>query len=118
MSMPEDMEKQTRTWAMILHLSQLASLIVPLAGLIAPIVIWQIKKTELPGIDVHGKIVVNWIISAVIYAVVSVLLIVVVIGFPLLIVVAIVGIVFPIIGGIKASNGEVWKYPLTISFIK
>jgi uncharacterized Tic20 family protein len=30
----------------------------------------------------------------------------------------IIGIVFPIIGGIKANNGEVWKYPLSIPFFK
>ena len=40
----------------------------------------------------------------------------IVIGFLLLGVLAILGIVFPIIGGIKASNGEVWPYPLSIKF--
>jgi uncharacterized protein len=115
---PVDLEQQTRQWAMFLHLSQLAGFIVPFGGLIVPIIIWQIKKAELPGIDVHGKNVINWIISAVIYGIVSFILIFVVVGIPLLVALAVVGIVFPIIGGIKASNGEVWKYPLTISFIK
>lgn len=56
-------EQQTRQWAMFLHFSILAGFLFPLAGLVAPIVIWQLKKTELPGIDVHGKVVVNWILS-------------------------------------------------------
>src|SRR5947207_2717362 len=51
------MDQQTRQWAMVLHLSQFAGYAVPLAGLIAPIVIWQVKKNELPGIDAHGKII-------------------------------------------------------------
>ncbi len=42
----------------------------------------------------------------------------VVIGFFLLLAIGVVAIVFPIIGAMKASNGEVWKYPLTISFLK
>ncbi len=71
---PLDSEQQTRQWAMFLHFSQLAAFLVPLAGLIVPIVIWQIKKTELPGIDVHGKIVINWIISEVLYGFVSFIL--------------------------------------------
>jgi len=111
-------EQQTRQWAMILHLSLLAGHVVPLAGLVVPIVIWNLKKEELPGIDVHGKVVVNWIISAVIFAAICIPLIFVVVGIPLLIALGIVGIIFPIIGGIKASNGEVWKYPLAISFLK
>src|SRR5688572_13352953 len=41
-------------WAMFLHLSTLAGLLVPYAGLVAPIVIWQIKKKEMPAIDAHG----------------------------------------------------------------
>jgi hypothetical protein len=113
-----NVEQQTRQWAMLLHISQLAGFVLPLAGLIVPILIWQMKKADLPGIDVHGKIVANWIISEILYTIVSALLIVVIIGIPLLMAIGILGIVFPIIGGIKANNGEVWKYPLSIPFFK
>ncbi len=113
-----NLDLQTRQWALFLHLSLLAGFIVPLLGLVAPIVIWQLKKTELPGLDVHGKIVMNWIISLILYAVISALLIVVVIGIPLLIALGIVCIIFPIIGGIKANNGEVWHYPLSMEFLR
>src|SRR5262245_15551206 len=107
--------RQTQQMAMILHLSCLASLAIPLAGIIAPIVIWQVKKDELPGLDQHGKNAVNWIISELIYIVISALLIFVLIGIPLLIAVAVMGIVFPIIAAVKANNGETWRYPLSIT---
>ena len=113
-----DVEQQTRLWAMLLHLSQLANFAVPLSGFVLPIVIWQIKKTELPGIDVHGRNAVNWMISAVIYAIGSALLTMCVVGIVPLIAVGILGIVFPIIAGVKANNGETWKYPLAIPFLK
>jgi uncharacterized Tic20 family protein len=115
---PEEEERQTRQWALFLHLSLLANYLVPLAGLVLPIVIWQLKKDELPGIDAHGKNALNWIISKVIYLVVSGILIFLVIGIPLLIALGIVGIIFPIIAALKANNGEVWKYPLAIEFLK
>ena len=115
---PFSREQQTRQWAFLLHLSQLAGYVVPLAGLVAPIVIWQLKKDELPGIDAHGKNVLNWILSELIYFMVSVLLVFVFIGIPLLIALGICGIVFAILGAIKANNGEVWKYPLSITFLK
>ena len=91
---------------------------VPFAGLVLPIVIWQLKKAELPGIDVHGKNALNWILSKLIYMTVCVLLVFAVIGIPLLIALGVVAVIFPIIAAIKASNGEVWKYPLAITFLK
>ncbi|MEX2140885.1 MAG: DUF4870 domain-containing protein [Pirellulales bacterium] len=115
---PAALARETNQWAMFLHLSLLAGFIIPFAGLVAPIVIWQLKKTELPEIDIHGKIVVNWIISAFIYAILCVILIFLIVGVPLLIALGILGVVFPIIGGLKASAGEVWRYPLSIDFLK
>jgi uncharacterized Tic20 family protein len=111
-------EQQTRQWACLLHLSILAGFVVPFAGLIVPIVIWQLKKAELPGIDVHGKNALNWILSKIIYAVICVLLVFAVIGVPLLIALGVVAVIFPIVAAIKANNGEVWKYPMAITFVK
>jgi uncharacterized Tic20 family protein len=107
-----------RQWAMFLHFSLLAGFIVPILGLIAPIIIWQLKKSDLPEIDAHGKMVVNWIISAVIYSVICFLLTYIFIGLPLLFVLAALCVIFPIIGGIKANDGVLWKYPLAIQFLK
>ncbi len=115
---PIDPEKETRTWAMILHLSLLSGLVVPMAGLIVPIIIYVLKKDTLPGIIPHGHIVFNWMISAVIYAVVSVILMFILVGFLTMFAVVILSIVFPIIGAIKASEGEIWPYPLSIPIFK
>lgn len=114
---PVDIEQQTRQWAMLLHLSLLAGFVIPFGGLIVPILIWQLKKTELPGIDAHGKVVVNWIISLIIYAIVCGLLCLVLIGIPLLLILAVLHLIFPIIGAVKANEGELWKYPLSITFL-
>ncbi|NNF00369.1 MAG: DUF4870 domain-containing protein [Pyrinomonadaceae bacterium] len=103
---------------LFLHMSQLINLVIPMGGLIVPILIWQMKKEEMPALDAHGKMVVNWLISSFIYIAVSVVLMFVLVGFLTMIVVAILGIVFPIVGGIKANNGEFWEYPLTIKFFK
>jgi uncharacterized Tic20 family protein len=108
-------QKQT---GMFLHLSQLLNFIVPFGGVIAPILIWQMKKDEMPTLDAHGKMVANWLISALIYGAVSFVLTFILIGILGFIALGIMGIVFPIIGGIKANNGEFWEYPLTIKFLK
>lgn len=104
-------DAETNQWAMAMHLSQLANCVLPPAGWIAPIVIWQLKKNSLPSLDGHGRNIANWIISSLIYTLVSAALVMVLIGVPMLIVLGLLVVIFPIIGGIKASDGDVWKYP-------
>lgn len=112
------MDQNSRTWAMFLHFSVFLGYFVPVFGLIAPILIWQLKKGEMPALDAHGKMVVNFMISMIIYSIISFFLLFVLIGWVLYLALFIIGIVFPIIGGIKANNGELWNYPLVIPIVK
>jgi uncharacterized protein len=109
---------EEKQMGLFLHLSQLANVVLFPIGIILPIVLWQTQKDKMPALDAHGKMVANWMISSFIYAIVSFVLMIVVVGFLTIIAVGIMGIVFPIIGAIKANNGELWEYPLTIKFIK
>ena len=106
-----------KTYGLVLHLSQFAGYTVPLGGLILPIIMWNCEKNNSELIDLHGRIVINWMISAIIYAVVFVILCFFVVGVPLLIALAVCCLVFPIVASIKAGNGQAWKYPLSISFL-
>lgn len=109
-------EKELRQWATILHLSLLAGLVIPLGGLVVPVVIYFVKKDDVPGLEPHWHVVVNWLLSAIIYAVVCVVLMIVLIGFILIWALGLLALIFPIIGAIKANDGEVWSYPLSIRF--
>lgn len=116
-----DMGLQTpeeRQMSMFIHLSQLAGLVIPVAGLVLPIVLWQTQKDKMRGVDAHGKMVTNWIISSIIYLIISGILSIIIVGLLGVFAVIIMSIVFPIVGGVKASNGEFWEYPLTIKFLK
>jgi len=114
----ENISSDVNMWSMFIHLSQFCGYIIPMAGLIVPIVLWQVKKDESEVIDRHGRVVVNWILSQLIYAFVSGLLCMIVIGIPLLLALVAVGIIFPIIGALKANSGELWPYPLSIRFFR
>ncbi len=106
------------TFNMLLHLSQLLNLAIPSAGLIVPIVLWAIHKDKHPSVDAHGKVVLNWTISALIYVAISFVLAFVLVGFVGFFIVGILGLVFPILGAVKANSGELWPYPLSIPFLK
>jgi uncharacterized protein len=110
------MTSNVNNYNMFIHLSQFCGYLIPFAGLVVPIVLWQIKKNESEIIDQHGRIVANWIITEVILALLFTLLCFVVIGIPLLIILCVVSIVFPIIGALKANDGNVWVYPCSIKF--
>jgi uncharacterized Tic20 family protein len=114
---PRQLEKKSREWAMWLHLSILVGHFALLAGIVAPIIMWQSKKDEYPRIDRHGKNAVNWLISYYIYLAISFVLCFVFVGFVLLPVVLVLGIVFPIMAAMKANEGRVWPYPLAIPFL-
>lgn len=106
-----------KSFLLLMHLSQFGGYIIPGLGLILPIVMWATNKDEYPLVDKHGKEILNWIISAVIYGFVGFLLTFVLIGIPILIALAIMAVVFPIIGAIQANNGQFYKYPLNIRII-
>jgi uncharacterized Tic20 family protein len=115
-----EINRDARMWAMICHLAGLAGYVVPvvISGIIAPLIVWQIKKEDDPFIDVNGKEAVNFQISVGIYALVSIPLCFVCVGLITLPAVAIFNLVFLIIAAIKANNGEQYRYPLCIRFIK
>jgi len=115
--LPSHSDRQTRQWATILHLSLLSGLIIPLGGLVVPVIIYMLKKDDVPGLVPHGRVVFNWVISFILYGIICVLLMLIAIGFVLIWILGLLGLIFPIIGAIKANDGEVWQYPLSIRFL-
>jgi len=105
-------------WTMFIHLSGMAILVFPVVGAALPILLWQIKKDESEVIDRHGKMVANWMLSLMIYFIASAVLTFVLIGLVTGLAVTAITVVFAILGGLKANDGEFWEYPLTIKFIK
>lgn len=104
-------------WAMLCHISVFAGFLMPFGNIIAPLIIWLIKKDEYPLVNDQGKEAINFQITLTIYFFASALLIILVIGIPLLIGLAFFGFIVTIIATIKASEGEKYRYPMTIRFI-
>ncbi len=110
--------KEERTWAMACHLSSASGFVIPLGNIFAPLVIWLIKKDEFPLVADQGKESLNFQITVLIAAILSAMLTLVLIGFLLLPAVAIYWIIFTIIAAMRANEGESYRYPCTLRFIK
>ncbi len=102
---------------MLCHLSAFAGLFIPLCNILGPLIVWLIKRTEMPDVDAHGKESLNFQISMTIYGIVCAFLILILVGIPLLIIGAIFWFVVVIIASVRANAGELYRYPLTIRFI-
>jgi uncharacterized Tic20 family protein len=103
-----------RLWCTLMHASQLLTWTG--IGIVAPLVMWIVGKDESKEANRHGLVILNWMLSSVVYAVVSVVLSFLVIGIPMLFVLGALHVIFPIIGTLQASSGKLWRYPFSINF--
>lgn len=115
---PAPINKDENTLGIVTHLLSFAFFAVPFGNVIGPLVLWLIKRAESPYLDAVGKEVVNFNISFLIYAAVAFLTVFFIIGFLLLPAVGLVWLILIIVGAIKASEGRIYRYPLTIRLIK
>jgi uncharacterized Tic20 family protein len=100
------------------HLSQLLTYGTGFGGLIVPLVLWLSQRDRVVGMDEHGKAIVNFQLSLLLYAFISIPAILLVgLGVLMLIAIAILGFVMPIVNAIKANKGEPICYFMTIKFI-
>src|SRR5688572_33505779 len=111
--------RQDRTLDATCHFLSFAGLIgIPFGNILGPLVLWAIKKDEMPSVNEHGKESINFQISMTIYTIIAGLSILIAIGIVLLPAIIVLNLVLVVIAGVKAANGEFYRYPLTIRFIK
>lgn len=111
--------KQEQNWAMLCHLSALSGFLFPFGNLIGPLVVWLLKRAEMPQVEHHGKESLNFQISVTIAALICIPLMFVLIGFALIFVVAIGALVLTVMATVKVSNGDFgYRYPFTLRLLK
>ena len=109
-------EKQ---WGMFTHISALVTLLgIPLGNVIGPLIIYLIKKDDYEFVADQGKEVLNFQITWSLIFLVSVIMIFVGIGIIMLVGFGVAWLVLVIIGAVSASNGQFYRYPLTIRFLQ
>ena len=92
--------------------------VIPAFGhILGPLIVWLIKRGDSSEIDAQGKEALNFQISMLIYNLVAGVLCLLLIGFALLAVLHILNVVFVIIAARKASEGRLYRYPLTIRLV-
>jgi uncharacterized Tic20 family protein len=101
-----------------MHLLGFVGLVIPFGNILAPLILWLVKRPESPLLDRTGKEVLNFQISYTIYALIATALIFAFIGCIVLPVIFLCWIIFMIIAAVKTSNNEPYQYPFTIRLLQ
>jgi uncharacterized protein len=109
---PPSISSNDRLWIILSHIS-----VVFGAGLVLPLIVYLWKKPESTVVADHAKEALNFHLSLFIYSLACIPLVFIFIGIPLLILLGLFSLIMSIIGTIKASDGNLYRYPLTIRFI-
>ncbi len=104
--------------AVVMHVLGFAGFVFPFGNIVAPLILWLVKRSDSPLLDRTGKEVLNFQISFTIYAAIAGVLCFVLIGLLILPVIALLWIIFIVIAAIKTGNGEEYRYPLTIRMLQ
>lgn len=124
---PSGVPSESRNWAMGAHLSAFVGAWVALA-FVGPLVIWLIRREQGDAFaEQHAKEALNFNLSMLIYLVVGgivggiLTLVTLGIGLIVLLPVALallaVWVVCTILAAVKASNGESYRYPVTLRLV-
>ena len=139
-------EQNIRTWSMLCHLGALAGFLFSPLTVLGPVILWQIKKNELPEINPHGKAAVNFQLTVFIANIAIGIILAMIWGgygfgmlwrnpffsmggfgfgfgisgifLMIMVLINLASWIFAIVAGVKANNGEFYKYPFAITFIK
>lgn len=114
----EGLSQDARTLGMLCHLAAFAGLLIPFGNIVGPLVVWLVKKDEIPFVDDQGKESLNFQITMAIAGIVCVFLCFVLIGFLLVPLLALAWLVFTVLAAVKANGGEYYRYPFAIRLIR
>jgi len=101
-----------KIWSMLSHLSTLLGV-----GIVLPLVVYFAMRKESDYVSTNAREALNFHISVLIYAVCCIPLVFILIGIPLLIALGLGSLVLAIIATIKASDGQCYRYPLTLRLV-
>lgn len=130
---PSGLTSETRGWGIAAHLLGLGGALVTAVtlGFAGPLVVWLLKRDDHPFIEHHAKESLNFQLTTLVALVAGALAAIPVflLGFLTLgvlwlvaiiavVAASVVWFVFPIVGAVKAANGEGYRYPVNIRFVR
>jgi uncharacterized protein len=111
---------EDKTWALVAHFGGAAGMFLGAGcgGWVAPLVALLARGNQSPVVRQHAVNALNFQILWSIIGVVGWVLVCVLIGFVVWLAAMVIGIVFGVIAGLRANEGQLYQYPMSVSMIK
>ena len=114
----QQVPREERQWAAFAHLAGLFVLILPpIGGFVGPMIIWILKKDDMPFVREQGREAINFQITMLLAMLVSGALILALIGLVLLPIVVVVDFVLIVVATLSASDGRAYRYPFSLRLV-
>lgn len=105
---------EDNSYYMLMHFS-LYFTFIPVLGLFLPVTLWLLNKDADKNVDMHGRNIMNWMLTTVFICLCAVFLFPV--GIFILGVMLLLNLIFPMVAAFKAKKGQIWRYPMSIRFL-
>lgn len=115
---------EQRSWAMACHLAALSVFVTGIGIVLGPLIVWLVKKDEMPFVNDQGKEALNFNITLCLLGVAMGLFVLITFGIgallvlPLSILIGVLWLIVTIVAAIKANDGEYYRYPFALRLIK
>ena len=116
---PRSRDSSERTWGLFCHLSALALFLgIPFGNILGPLVVWLLKKDEMPVVADQGRESLNFQITRTRVRIAATVTMLFFVGFILLPAAALFDLVMVIVAAVKFGEGQDYRYPFAIRFIQ
>ena len=116
---PTEADRDARMWAMFCHLGGLGWFVFPtFGGIIAPLVLWMLKKDDHPLVDASGKDSLNFQLTFLVGLVICFVLCFVFVGFLLAPAWTIYNVICVVMAAVRTNEGRSFRYPFVIRFLQ
>lgn len=107
-----------RQLAMFGHLAGLLGFVIPFASVLAPLVLWLMNRSRHPYIDEQGREAINFQLTILVYLLLSFGLVLALVGLVMIPLIVLFQLVMVLVAAVRVNDGEAWRYPVTLRFLR
>ena len=111
---------EDKTWALVAHFGGALGMLIGAGcgGWVAPLIAMLARGNQSPAVRAHAVAALNFQLLWSIIGIVGWILVCLIIGIFAVIAAMLLGIIFGVVAGLKANEGQYYKYPMSISIVK
>ena len=112
-----DVTQDDKTWGMLAHLSTFVGFLIPFGNVVAPLIIYLVKKDQSAFVGDQAKESLNFQITVTIGYLIGGVTSFICVGLIILLVLVVADVVYTVMAAIDANKGNAYRYPYTLRLV-